>query len=132
MSAKHARPAHLLLLTALAVTLLTAATAPPATAASTAASRLGDCGPGQLCLWPKEEFRGRAWTYELADTDVDSCVALPAGVSARALANRTGRPVTTYQSVQCAETGEFETYPGRGTWVPRSPYEIRAFKIWER
>lgn len=102
--------------------------APPADAAPPA---LGPCDSGQLCLWPKEQFKGARQTHELASTDVESCVALPAGTSAGALANRTGRPVTTYQSATCAETGEFETYPGSGTWVPRSPYQVRAFKIWE-
>ncbi|MEU6877226.1 peptidase inhibitor family I36 protein [Streptomyces sp. NPDC046712] len=117
------------LLAAVATTLLTAV---PAVAAP--AAKLGACGPGQLCLWPKAEFRGPAWTHELADTDIESCVALPPGTSAESLANRTGRPVTTYQSAECAETGEFETYPGRGggTWVPQSQYKVRAFKIWER
>ncbi|MEU9998848.1 peptidase inhibitor family I36 protein [Streptomyces sp. NPDC050848] len=142
METKHARPKHArpryVVLAVLAATLLTAGTGLPAAAATAAAAqaapapRLGACGPGQLCLWPKEDFRGPAWTHELADTDIESCVALPAGASARALANRTGRPVTTYQSVECAETGEFETYPGRGTWVPQTPYQVRAFKIWER
>ncbi|MFB7030655.1 MULTISPECIES: peptidase inhibitor family I36 protein [unclassified Streptomyces] len=104
-----------------------------ATAGATAPGvTLGACGPGKLCLWSKPDFKGRVRTHELATTDVDSCVALPAGTSAQSLANRTGRPVTTYQSAECAETGEFETYPGKGTWVPQSPHEIRAFKIWER
>ncbi|OII62241.1 hypothetical protein BJP40_29500 [Streptomyces sp. CC53] len=107
---------------ALALTLPAAVAAPPA---------LGACGSGQLCLWQKEGFKGKRLTYELADTDIDSCVPLPAGTSAAAVANRTGRPVTTYQSATCAETGEFETYPGGGTWVPHSPYQVRAFKIWE-
>ncbi|MFB7372213.1 peptidase inhibitor family I36 protein [Streptomyces sp. NPDC056222] len=132
------------LLAALAATLLTALPALPVAAAQAAqaaaqaatqadpAPRLGACAPGQLCLWPKADFRGTAWTHELADTDIESCVALPPGTSAQSLANRTGRPVTTYQSAECAETGEFETYPGRGIWVPQSPYQVRAFKIWER
>ncbi|MFZ4296770.1 peptidase inhibitor family I36 protein [Streptomyces cinereoruber] len=123
-----------LLLTALPASA-TATAKPPATpAAKPAASgpKLGACGPGKLCLWPKPDFKGRARTHELATTDVDSCVALPAGTSAQSLANRTGRPVTTYQSAECEETGEFETYPGKGTWVPQTPYEVRAFKIWER
>ncbi|WP_236240560.1 peptidase inhibitor family I36 protein [Streptomyces sp. CC228A] len=118
--------------TVLAAVLLTAGaltlTPPPAGAAQPA---LGACGSGQLCLWPKEDFKGKRLTYELADTDIDSCVPLPAGTSAAAVANRTGRPVTTYQSATCGETGEFETYPGGGTWVPHSPYQVRAFKIWE-
>ncbi|MER7520938.1 peptidase inhibitor family I36 protein [Streptomyces sp. NPDC126499] len=101
-------------------------------AAAPAATTLGACGPGQLCLWPKADFKGRAVIHELASVDLDSCTALPAGTSAQALANRTGRPVTAYQSAECAETGEFETYPGRGTWVPQTPYKVRAFKLWER
>ncbi|MET9722454.1 peptidase inhibitor family I36 protein [Streptomyces zaomyceticus] len=109
-----------------------AAAVPAPAAAVQAATALGACGPGRLCLWPKPDFKGRAQSHELATTDVDSCVALPPGTSAQSLANRTGRPVTTYQSAECAEAGEFETYPGRGTWVPQTPYEVRAFKIWER
>ncbi|MFF3770557.1 peptidase inhibitor family I36 protein [Streptomyces sp. NPDC002232] len=110
------------------------ATAPPGSAARPAPSGtvLGTCGPGRLCLWPKPDFKGRPWTHELATTDIDSCVALPPGTSAQSLANRTGRPVTTYQSAECGETGEFETYPGRGTWAPQTAYEVRAFKLWER
>ncbi|WP_370412502.1 peptidase inhibitor family I36 protein [Streptomyces fradiae] len=97
-----------------------------------AGTALGACGPGQLCLWPKADFKGRAQAHELTAVDIESCTALPAGTSAQSLANRTGRPVTTYQSAECAETGEFETYPGKGVWVPQSPYQVRAFKIWER
>ncbi|MFD8011802.1 peptidase inhibitor family I36 protein [Streptomyces sp. NPDC058955] len=122
-----------LLLAALPATAAPAAPVAQAVPAAPAAgTALGACGPGRLCLWPKPDFKGRPWTYELATTDLDSCVALPAGASAQSLAVRTGRPVTTYQSAECAETGEFETYPGRGTWVPQTPYEVRAFKLWER
>ncbi|OKK08716.1 hypothetical protein AMK26_03440 [Streptomyces sp. CB03234] len=93
--------------------------------------RLGPCETGQLCLWAKEGFRGARHTHELTGIDIEACVPLPPGTTAAALANRTGRPVTTYQSAECAETGEFETYPGGGTWVPQSPYQVRAFKVWE-
>ncbi|QDY76584.1 peptidase inhibitor family I36 protein [Streptomyces qinzhouensis] len=93
---------------------------------------LADCPPGALCLWEQEDFRGPRRVYELAWTEVDSCTALPPGRGAGALANRTGRPVTTYQSDECAEHGAFDTYPGSGVWAPRSPYLIRAFRIWER
>ncbi|MCY1681492.1 peptidase inhibitor family I36 protein [Streptomyces sp. SL294] len=92
---------------------------------------LAPCGSGQLCLWAKPDFKGAVQAHELSTVDIESCVPLPPGSSAQALVNRTGRPVTTYQSAECAETGEFETYPGGGTWVPRSPYTVRAFKIWE-
>ncbi|KAB2594550.1 proteinase inhibitor I36 SMPI [Streptomyces arboris] len=93
--------------------------------------RLGTCEAGRLCLWKKPDFTGARQTYELSTVDIESCTPLPKGGDAQSLANRTGRPVTTYQSAECQETGEFETYPGGGTWLPRSPYQVRAFKIWE-
>ncbi|MEU2111787.1 peptidase inhibitor family I36 protein [Streptomyces sp. NPDC019507] len=93
--------------------------------------RLGGCAPGELCLWAKPGFTGARHVHELSGIDIESCVPLPAGAGAQALANRTGRPVTAYQSAECAETGEFETYPGGGTWVPQTPYRVRAFKVWE-
>jgi hypothetical protein len=104
----------------------------PGLATAAAPSTLGACATGELCLWKKADFKGHRLTYELAGTDIESCVALPEGSSAASLANRTGRPVTTYQSAVCEETGEFQTYPGSGTWEPESPYRARAFKIWER
>ncbi|MEX2981726.1 peptidase inhibitor family I36 protein [Streptomyces sp. C36] len=91
----------------------------------------GTCSAGQLCLWPKTEFRGQRQVSELAGIEIESCVALPQGVTAASLVNRTGRPVTTYQSATCGETGEFDTYPS-GSWVPESPYVVRAYKVWER
>ncbi|WP_411078846.1 peptidase inhibitor family I36 protein [Streptomyces sp. cmx-18-6] len=93
--------------------------------------RLGACEAGRLCLWKKPDFAGARQTFELSTVDIESCTPLPKGGDAQSLANRTGRPVTTYQSAECQETGEFETYPGGGTWLPRSPYQVRAFKIWE-
>ncbi|MGK5728524.1 peptidase inhibitor family I36 protein [Streptomyces sp. URMC 124] len=121
--------------TAAAVTAAAAAlalfAAPTAGAAGTAGKgRLGSCAAGQLCLWTKSDFHGARSTSELADIAIEDCVALPAGGSAASLVNRTGRPVTTYQSATCAETGEFSTYPS-GTWVPESPYVVRAYKVWE-
>ncbi|WP_229923181.1 peptidase inhibitor family I36 protein [Streptomyces candidus] len=125
----------------LAVTALLPQTAEPATAAEPAATgaaapapagvQLGACAVGEFCLWHKPDFKGKRYAHELAGTEIESCVPLPPGADAQALANRTGRPVTTYQSAQCAETGEFDTYPGSGSWVPRSPYKVRAFKVWE-
>lgn len=124
-----------------AVALITTALFTPATAAPTVSTapagaaaapvRLGECAGGQLCLWAKPDFTGARQTHELSTIDIESCVPLKPGTTAQALANRTGRPVTTYQSAECQETGEFETYPGTGTWLPRSPYLVRAFKVWE-
>ncbi|MEU8823497.1 peptidase inhibitor family I36 protein [Streptomyces sp. NPDC048636] len=116
---------------------VTAALSVLAAAAATAQDRtapppqLGNCDAGQLCLWHGTGFTGPRQLHELADTDIESCVALPSGASAASLANRTGRPVTAYQSAECAETGEFRTYP-TGSWAPETAYRVRAFKIWER
>ncbi|MEN8655119.1 peptidase inhibitor family I36 protein [Streptomyces sp. 21So2-11] len=117
--------------TALAAGVLAVAALLPQSAHAAAPPRRGECAAGELCLWEKPDFKGARQTHELAGTDIESCVPLPAGTDAQALANRTGRPVTTYQSQECAETGEFETYPGGGTWVPRTSYRVRAFKMWE-
>lgn len=107
--------------------------AAPAAAAPGDSDRpvLGTCGAGQLCLWEDPDFAGERLTFELAGTDIESCVVLPRGFTADAYANRTGRPVTLYQSPECATTGEFHTHPS-GTWTPTSAYQVRAFKIWER
>ncbi|MFE9630715.1 peptidase inhibitor family I36 protein [Streptomyces sp. NPDC006463] len=113
----------------LALTALVPSTSGAAHAAGPAT--LGACATGQLCLWVKPEFKGTRHTHELSTLDINSCTALPAGTSAQSLTNRLGRPVTTYQSAQCAETGEFQTYPGDGVWLPQSPYQVRAFKVWE-
>ncbi|MEU8567505.1 peptidase inhibitor family I36 protein [Streptomyces pathocidini] len=119
-------------LTALALIAAALAVALPAAVSPAAAAPAGACSAGELCLWPKGDYHGARYAYELADVDIESCVPLPGGASAASLANRTGRPVTTYQSAECGETAEFDTYPGGGTWVPRSPYRVRAFKIRER
>ncbi|MBP2402706.1 peptidase inhibitor family I36 protein [Streptomyces syringium] len=111
-------------------TATSAQAAPAPSPARTARVATGDCAAGQLCLWQKTGFRGGRATSELADIDIESCVTLPAGSSAASLVNRTGRPVTTYQSATCGETGEFATYPS-GSWVPESPYQVRAYKVWE-
>lgn len=121
-----------LMRTAVPAVLLTGAVlAPRPVPAVAAGPRLGDCAAGQLCFWERADFKGARRTFELARTGIESCTPFPAGTTAQAVANRTGRPVTTYQSAECAETGEFNTYPGGGTWLPRSPYQVRAFKIWE-
>ncbi|QKW06288.1 peptidase inhibitor family I36 protein [Streptomyces sp. NA04227] len=103
-------------------------------ARTTAAKALAACAAGELCLWDRPDFRGKPHIRDLSNTDIDSCVVLPAKGGAQSFVNRTGRPVTTYQSNECAETGEFDTYPGKGkgSYTPESAYRVRAFKIWER
>ncbi|MBO8184490.1 peptidase inhibitor family I36 protein [Streptomyces spirodelae] len=92
--------------------------------------RLGTCGPGELCLWESARFKGKRRVHELSGIDIESCTALPGGASTLSAANRTGRPVTLYQSAVCAETAEFNTHPS-GSWTPELPYRARAFKVWE-
>ncbi|MFD9791265.1 peptidase inhibitor family I36 protein [Streptomyces sp. NPDC059070] len=99
--------------------------------AHAAPPRLGACAPGELCLWGRADFKGNRQVYDLRNTELESCTALPPGADAQSLANRTGRPVTVYQSQECAETAEFNTYPGTGSWAPGLPYRVRAFKIWQ-
>ncbi|MEU4097793.1 peptidase inhibitor family I36 protein [Streptomyces sp. NPDC026673] len=107
----------------LALTATAAALAAPAGAAPAAG-----CDPGQLCLWSRPDYRGARLVHELADTDVNSCVPLPAGTDAKSFVNRTRKLVTTYQSAECATEGDFVTFPS-GTWVPESRHTIRAFQI---
>ncbi|MGY1456167.1 peptidase inhibitor family I36 protein [Streptomyces sp. SS8] len=126
----RARRAALPAVLAVAAAVLTVLTPQTAVSAAAPAPRLGECAVGELCLWERADFKGPRRTHELADTDIESCVPLPKGTSAASLANRTGRPVTTYQSAECAETGEFNTYPS-GSWAPRTEYRVRAVKIWE-
>lgn len=109
---------------------LAAAPAVGAPAEPTAKPQLGKCAAGELCLWENEGFKGPREQYELSDVDIESCVPLPKGVEAKSFANRTGRPVTAYQSAECAETAEFSTYPS-GSWTPKGEYPVRAVKVWE-
>lgn len=124
-------PATLLTAATLAAATVLLPAAAPAADAAAAVSR-GACGPGELCLWGKPDYRGARQTHELFRTVIQDCVPLPPGTDAQSLVNRIGRPVTTYQSDECDESGEFETYPGDGTWIPQSPHRVRAFKVWER
>ncbi|MFD8985936.1 peptidase inhibitor family I36 protein [Streptomyces sp. NPDC059564] len=116
--------------TTLAAALLAATALIPSTAGGAHAAGTPSCAAGELCLWAKPDFKGTKQTYDLSTLQINSCTALPAG-NYQSLINRTGRPVTTYQSDVCAETGEFQTYPGDGVLLPQSPYQVRAFKVWE-
>jgi hypothetical protein len=89
------------------------------------------CERGEFCLWPGERFQGAIQRVALENTNPGECVSLPEGFDARSFANRTKRPVTVYQGRDCATEGEFDTYPGGGTFVPEAPYVVRAVQIWE-
>lgn len=92
------------------------------------ASASTGCDAGELCLWPQPGYRGSAVRLSLADTNPGECV--PVGVEGRSFANLLSRPVTVYQSLDCATEGEFDTYPGRGTYVPCGPFVVRGVQIW--
>lgn len=91
----------------------------------------GGCRAGEFCAWTGRGYTGARHVRDLSSADVESCVPLPKGMDARSFANRVGRPVTTYQDRECSTEAEFDTYPGGGTWVPESPYTVRAFTIQE-
>ncbi|MYX32194.1 MULTISPECIES: peptidase inhibitor family I36 protein [unclassified Streptomyces] len=112
----------------LTLALAAAAAALAAPAPPVAAAPAGRCDPGELCLWDRPGYRGARLVHELADTDVNSCVPLPPGTSARSFVNRTRKLVTTYQSAECSTEGDFVTFPS-GTWVPESRHTVRAFQI---
>ena len=89
------------------------------------------CERGEFCLWAEEGHQGAIVRIALENTNPDECVPLPDGFDARSFANRAKRPVTTYQSRECATEAEFDTYPGGGTFVPAAPYVVRGVQIWE-
>ena len=89
------------------------------------------CERGEFCLWPDEGYQGAIQRIALENTNPGECVPLPDGFDARSFANRTTRPVTVYQGRDCATEGEFDTYPGGGTFVPEAPYVVKGVQIWE-
>jgi Peptidase inhibitor family I36 len=89
------------------------------------------CERGEFCLWPGERWSGEIHRVALENTNPGECVPLPDGLSGRSFANRSSRPVTVYQGRDCSTEGEFDTYPGGGTFVPEAPYVVRGVQIWE-
>ncbi|OLR90130.1 peptidase inhibitor family I36 protein [Actinokineospora bangkokensis] len=89
------------------------------------------CERGEVCLWTDPEFRGTTYRHTLTDTTVGECVHLPVAVDIRSFVNLMSRHVTVYQSRECATEGEFDTYPGGGTYVPAAPYVVRGFQVWD-
>ncbi|KRV46529.1 hypothetical protein AQ490_11620 [Wenjunlia vitaminophila] len=118
-----------------AVPTTAAGHAGPPTAASAGApitARAVDgCDRGEFCVWTGARHTGRRHTWNLAGAGVQSCVPLPSGDVGRSFANRMSRPVTVYEDRECATEGQFDTYPGGGTWVPEAPFVVRALQVWE-
>ncbi|MCT2587418.1 peptidase inhibitor family I36 protein [Actinophytocola gossypii] len=88
------------------------------------------CERGEFCLWPAEHYEGDVYRVALENTNPGECAPLPDGFDARSFVNRSTRPVTVYQGRGCATEGEFDTYPGGGTFVPAAPYVVRGVQIW--
>jgi hypothetical protein len=89
------------------------------------------CERGEFCLWRGEGYAGEVRRIALENSSPGECVSMPTGFDARSFANRGSRPVTVYQGRECETEGEFDTYPGGGTFVPEAPYVVRGVQIWE-
>ncbi|GAB3510757.1 peptidase inhibitor family I36 protein [Amycolatopsis cihanbeyliensis] len=88
------------------------------------------CEQGEFCAWPEEFYGGVPTRLDLRNTNPEECVPLPEDIVARSFANRIDRHVTVYQDRHCSTEGDFSTYPGGGTFVPRAQYLGRAVQIW--
>jgi hypothetical protein len=97
---------------------------------SLAAADPSPCDGGELCLWSEPTFGGPRAVITLSDSALEECVPVPDGVEGRSFVNRLSKPVTVYQDAECSTEGEFDTYPGRGTYVPDAPFVVRAVQIW--
>ncbi|WP_020661155.1 peptidase inhibitor family I36 protein [Amycolatopsis benzoatilytica] len=89
------------------------------------------CTAGEFCLWDGETYSGTAQSYDLRTVNPGDCIPLPEGFQAHSFVNRMTRDVTIYQGTDCSTEGDFITYPGGGTYVPQSPFAVRALKVWE-
>jgi len=89
------------------------------------------CERGEFCAWMAESFRGAGFRMSLETLNPGECVALPETFDGRSFVNRMRRAVTVYQGRSCSTEGEFDTYPGGGTYVPEAPFVVRAVQVWE-
>ncbi|MGW7535142.1 peptidase inhibitor family I36 protein [Amycolatopsis sp. NPDC054798] len=89
------------------------------------------CTAGEFCLWDTETYSGAAQSYDLRTANPGDCIPLPEGFQGHSFVNRMSRDVTIYQGADCSTEGDFITYPGGGTYVPQSPFAVRALKVWE-
>lgn len=89
------------------------------------------CEQGEFCTWTAERYADAMQRVDLRTANPEECLALPGGAEARSFVNQLDRDVTVYQDGKCSTEGDFTTYPGHGTFVPRSPFVVRAVKIWD-
>ncbi len=89
------------------------------------------CKKGEFCIWSAAHYSGDAQRFDLRTANPEDCIPLPEGFDGSSFVNLMSRDVTVYQSEECTTEGDFITYPGAGTYVPNSPFVVRAIKIWE-
>ncbi len=112
---------------------LAASVAPTTVAHAEGAARprgASACETGEFCLWSEADYGGTLVRLDLRNTNPEECRPLPDGMTARSFSNLIDRHVTVYQDAHCSTEADFSTYPGPGTFVPRSPYVVRAVQIW--
>ncbi|WP_396287714.1 peptidase inhibitor family I36 protein [Amycolatopsis sp. PS_44_ISF1] len=117
--------------TALTATHLSRPTAPAPSSATGAPPAESSCTAGEFCLWSQESYTGGTRHFDLRTANPSDCIPLPEGFESHSFVNHLTRDVTIYQGGDCSTEADFRTYPGDGTYVPRSPFVVRAIKIWE-
>lgn len=89
------------------------------------------CTSGRFCYWPEPDFPGKPRVLNLSGEAGGVCIPFAFDDEARAFVNNSHYHVTLYQDGHCGTNGEFRTYPGGGTYVPESPYVVRAIEVWK-
>ncbi|GAA4662019.1 MULTISPECIES: peptidase inhibitor family I36 protein [Amycolatopsis] len=89
------------------------------------------CEAGEFCAWTGESYTDAGQRLDLRTANPGECLLLPGGIEARSFINQLDRDVTVYQDAKCSTEGDFTTYPGKGTFVPRAPFVVRAIQIWD-
>lgn len=97
----------------------------------TAAPTKERCDNGEFCTWQKSHYRGKIHRIDLRSANIGECIPLTEDTDGRSFANRTSRDITAYQGRDCSTEADFTTYPGGGTYVPDTPFVVRAIQIWE-
>ena len=130
----QASPAAVSAPASVAQTSIPLARAASATGAAVRTASAADdpaCTAGEFCLWEDETYSGAVQSYDLRTVNPGDCIPLPEGFEAHSFVNRMTRDVTIYQGTDCSTEGDFITYPGGGTYVPQSPFAVRALQVWE-
>lgn len=90
------------------------------------------CDRGSFCFWSAPGYHGRSQFFDLRTVNPGDCFPLPDGFRAHSFADRSFRELTVYEDPQCGSSAGHLVYPGGGTFVPRAPFEVAAFRITPR